>query len=241
LLESELFGHEKGAFTGASAPRRGRIELAAGGSFFLDEIAELKPELQAKLLRVLQEKSFERVGGSRTISADVRWIAATNKNLEALVGLGAFRDDLYHRIAVFPVELPPLRERRRDLLPLARALLTRVGASVGKPGLTLGASAEQTILAGEWRGNVRELLNSLERAAIVCDGREIGAHDLSPVGSRRTETARPPSEPQKLDEIERTAIEQALAAVDGNRRRAAERLGIGLRTLYEKLKRYGIG
>jgi two-component system response regulator FlrC len=241
LLESELFGHEKGAFTGASAPRRGRIELAAAGSFFLDEIAELKPELQAKLLRVLQEKAFERVGGGRSISADVRWIAATNKNLEAMVERGTFRDDLYHRIAVFPVELPPLRERKKDLLPLARSLLARVAASVGKRDLELTPEAEQQILAGEWRGNVRELLNALERAAIVCDGKHIAAQDLSPVGARRSEAQRAPSEPQTLDDIERAAIQQALAAVDGNRRKAAERLGIGLRTLYEKLKRYGIG
>jgi len=241
LLESELFGHEKGAFTGASAPRRGRIELAAGGSFFLDEIAELKPELQAKLLRVLQEKAFERVGGGRSISADVRWIAATNKDLEAMVERGAFRDDLYHRIAVFPVELPPLRERRKDLLPLAQSLLVRVAASVGKRDLVLTPEAEQQILAGEWRGNVRELLNALERAAIVCDGKHIAAQDLSPVGARRNEVQRGGSEPRTLDDIERTAIQQALAAVEGNRRKAAERLGIGLRTLYEKLKRYGIG
>jgi two-component system response regulator AtoC len=243
LLESELFGHEKGAFTGATAPRRGRIELASGGSFFLDEIGELKPELQAKLLRVLQERSFERIGGTRTISADVRWIAATNRDLEARVASGAFREDLYHRIAVFPVELPPLRERRQDLLPLARGLLARVATSIGKPGLELGADAEEAILAAEWRGNARELLNALERAAIVCEGHGITAEDLNPIGRRRTapRLSQPADrESQTLDDVERRAIEQALAAVSGNRRKAAERLGIGLRTLYEKLKRYGL-
>jgi len=243
LLESELFGHEKGAFTGASGQRRGRLELAAGGTFFLDEIGELKPELQAKLLRVLQERSFERIGGGRTIPVDVRFIAATNKSLEAMVATGAFREDLYHRIAVFPVELPPLRERREDLLPLARHLLARVGAELGKRELELGADAEAAILAAEWRGNVRELLNALERAAIVCEGTQILAEHLLPVG-RRSPSAQPASRPvenQTLDDLERTAIEQALVAVQGNRRLAAERLGIGLRTLYEKLKRYGIG
>jgi two-component system response regulator FlrC len=243
LLESELFGHEKGAFTGASGQRRGRLELAAGGSFFLDEIGELKPELQAKLLRVLQERSFERIGGSRTIPLDVRFIAATNKNLEEMVSKGAFREDLYHRIAVFPVELPPLRERRGDLLPLARTLLARVGAELGKRDLSLSADAEAAILSAEWRGNVRELLNALERAAIVCEGPAIQADDLIPIGRRAAPAKDAPKDPghQTLDDLERDAIERALAAVQGNRRLAAERLGIGLRTLYEKLKRYGIG
>ncbi|HWU86433.1 MAG TPA: sigma-54 dependent transcriptional regulator, partial [Kofleriaceae bacterium] len=126
LLESELFGHEKGAFTGATERKRGRVELADGGSFFLDEVGELKPELQAKLLRVLQEKRFERVGGSRTLESDVRWIAATNRDLRAMIDVGAFREDLYHRLAVFPIKLPPLRERAHDLLPLARHLLERI-------------------------------------------------------------------------------------------------------------------
>ncbi len=245
LLESELFGHEKGAFTGASTQRRGRLELASGGTFFLDEIAELKPELQAKLLRVLQERSFERIGGGRTIPVDVRFIAATNKDLEAMVAKGSFRDDLYHRIAVFPVELPPLRERRKDLMPLARQLLETVSATVGKRGLTLDASAEQAILAGEWRGNVRELLNSLERAAIVCEGQLIRAEDLHPPGRRAPRPGMDAADlighDQTLDELERLAIERALLTVDGNRRKAAEKLGIGLRTLYEKLKRYDIG
>ncbi len=243
LLESELFGHEKGAFTGATGQRRGRLELAAGGTFFLDEIGELKPELQAKLLRVLQERSFERIGGGRTIPVDVRFIAATNKSLEEMVAKGAFREDLYHRIAVFPVELPPLRERRQDLLPLARHLLARVGAELGKRELELAADAEAAILAAEWRGNVRELLNALERAVIVCEGTQILAEHLLPVGRRSpsTQPAAKPIENQTLDDLERAAIEQALVAVQGNRRLAAERLGIGLRTLYEKLKRYGIG
>jgi two-component system response regulator FlrC len=160
-----------------------------------------------------------------------------------MVEAGSFREDLYHRLAVFPVELPPLRERRADLLPLAQSILVRIAASVGKRGLELAESAKQAILSAEWRGNVRELSNALERAAIVTDGSQITAADLEPVGKRRT-TAREADDgalgAQTLEDIERIAIEKALAAVDGNRRKAAERLGIGLRTLYEKLKRYGI-
>ena len=131
LLESELFGHEKGAFTGAAQRRRGRVELADGGTFFLDEVAELKPELQAKLLRVMQERRFERVGGTQTIEADVRWVAATNRDLHALIEQERFREDLYHRLAVFPIELPPLRERPQDILPMAECLLARLGRQFG--------------------------------------------------------------------------------------------------------------
>jgi len=237
LLESELFGHEKGAFTGATAAKRGRIELAAGGTFFLDEVGELKPDLQAKLLRVLQERSFERVGGSRSIAADVRWIAATNRDLGRMVAEGEFREDLYHRLAVFPIRLPPLRERRSDIPHLARALVERVGADVGKAGLQLDASAEQRLLTASWPGNVRELRNALERAAILAEGKLIRAEHivLDPLSTG----ADPLS--GTLDVIERRAIERALAEVDGNRKRCAERLGIGLRTLYEKLKQYELG
>src|SRR5215467_7471200 len=147
LLESELFGHEKGAFTGASERKRGRLELADGGTFFLDEVGELKPELQAKLLRVLQERRFERVGGSRTLEVDVRWIAATNRDLRAMIDAGTFREDLYHRLAVFPIKLPPLRERRADLIPIAKALLTRVAADLGRGVPKLTPAAEQRLLA----------------------------------------------------------------------------------------------
>jgi len=252
LLESELFGHEKGAFTGANAARRGRIELAAQGSFFLDEVGELKPELQAKLLRVLQERTFDRLGGSRTLTADVRWIAATNRDLWAMVKSGHFREDLYHRLAVFPIELPPLRERRDDILPLARALLARVATSVGRRGLVLSPEAERVIVQGCWSGNVRELANALERAAIVCEGTVVVPEDLDPTPAWRSRppTAEPAGRTRReaelestvetLESVERRAIERALALVEGNRRRAAEHLGIGERTLYEKLKRYGL-
>jgi two-component system response regulator AtoC len=236
LMESEIFGHEKGAFTGASSARRGRLELADGGSLFLDEIGELKLELQAKLLRVIQERRFERVGGTRTIEVDVRWIAATNRNLEEMVAARTFREDLYHRLAVFPVRLPPLRERRHDLLPIAEALLARVAADLGRPPLKLDDVARERIEKGVWRGNVRELGNALERAAILADGDVVRGDDFqvamaSPLADIAGGT---------MEEIERGAIERALSEAGGNRRRAAERLGIGERTLYDKLKRYGI-
>ncbi|HXY68582.1 MAG TPA: sigma-54 dependent transcriptional regulator [Gemmatimonadales bacterium] len=237
LLESELFGHEKGAFTGAVSARRGRIELADGGTFFLDEIGEMPPAVQAKLLRVLQDRRFERVGGSRTIEADVRWVAATNRSVDALRSSGALREDLYHRLAVFPVRLPPLRERPRDILPLARRLLARSGAAIGRPHLTLAPDAEARLVAAPWPGNVRELANVLERAAILCDGDDVREEHLE-LGEAALPGDGGANGGATLDAIERVAIEQALAAVGGNRRAAAERLGIGLRTLYDKLKRY---
>ena len=239
LLESELFGHEKGAFTGASSARRGRIELAEGGTFFLDEIGEMTPALQAKLLRVLEDRRYERVGGTRTLEADVRWIAATNRDIEELRATGALREDLYHRLGGFPIRLPPLRERRRDIEPLAEMLLARVGATVGRTRLTLTADAKQKILAAPWPGNVRELVNALERAAILAGGDEIRAEHLDLAEGGVPHPARTAA--ATLEELEREAIEEALAAAGGNRRAAADRLGIGLRTLYEKLKRYKDG
>jgi len=241
VLESELFGHEKGAFTGAVATRRGRVELAEGGTLFLDEVAELKTELQAKLLRVIQERRFERVGSSRTLEADVRWVAATNRDLEAAMAEGHFREDLYHRLAVFPVRLPPLRERRGDIVPLAHTLLERIGRELGRPGLRLADDA--ALATADWPGNVRELANALERAAILADGPELRAADvLSAGGTGALAGARRPAAPGggTLSDVERDAIVRALAESKGNRRKAAERLGIGLRTLYDKISRYGL-
>ncbi|HEY0195233.1 MAG TPA: sigma-54 dependent transcriptional regulator [Kofleriaceae bacterium] len=237
LLESELFGHEKGAFTGATDRQRGRLELADGGTFFLDEVGELKQELQAKLLRVLQERRFERVGGSRTLEVDVRWIAATNRDLRAMIDDGRFREDLYHRLAVFPIKLPPLRDRKVDLLPLARSLLERVAKDLKRNLPRLNQSAEQRIATASWRGNVRELANTLERAAILADGDVIDAsHIWLEEGAIRS--APKTDEVRPLAELEREAILHALDVVGGNRKRAAELLGIGERTLYDRLKKY---
>ncbi len=247
LLESELFGHERGAFTGAHERRRGRLELAAGGTFFLDEVGELKLDLQAKLLRVLQERRFERVGGHRTLDADVRWIAATNRDLAALMREGRFREDLYHRLAVFPIELPPLSERREDIPSLARALLERIRRDLKRAALSLDAEAERCLRDASWPGNVRQLANALERAAILAEGDTIGAEhldglaaqtELAPAAGSAALPGGDALPPVTLDALEREAIVRALDAVSGNRRLAAERLGIGLRTLYDKLKRY---
>jgi len=249
VIESELFGHEKGAFTGAVATRRGRIELAEGGTLFLDEVAELKVELQAKLLRVLQERRFERVGSGRTLEADVRWVAATNRDLGSAIAQGRFREDLYHRLAVFPVRMPPLRERRADVAPLARALLARIGRELGRPGLALPDETTAALAAAEWPGNVRELANALERAAILADAEELRAGDVlsarghgTVAGGAPSGATRPHPSPGAgtLTDIERDAIVRTLAEVDGNRRQAAKRLGIGLRTLYDKIHRYGL-
>ena len=235
LIEAELFGYERGAFTGATERRRGRIELASGGTFFLDEIGELRPEIQAKLLRVLQDGSFEHIGGRQKITADVRWIAATNRNLEAMMEEGTFREDLYHRLALFPIHLPPLRERPNDIVPLAEDLLEQMCRRSGR-ALKLDAAARDILRRHAWRGNVRELSNTLERAVIMAEGDTIQAEDL--VLERYS---RPREKPAgRFEDAERAVLVSALEECGGNRRRAAELLGIAERTLYLKMRRHNV-
>lgn len=238
LVESEMFGHEKGAFTGANERRRGRFELADGGTLFLDEIAELPAPLQAKLLRVLQERRFERVGGSREIHVDVRIVAATNRDLAEEIGEGRFREDLYHRLAVFPVRLPSLRDRPADLEPLVRHLLDRIGPELGRGRVDVEGRALEKLGRYPWPGNVRELSNVLERAAILSAGRPIQPEDLTVDGPAGA--APSPALGGSLRDLEREAIRRALEETGGHRKQAAERLGIGLRTLYEKIKLYDL-
>jgi two-component system, NtrC family, response regulator AtoC len=232
LIESELFGHERGAFTGATGQHAGRFERAAGGTLFLDEIGELDAGLQAKLLRVLQEKTFERVGGTRQITADVRILAATNRNLKQSVADGAFREDLYYRLSTFPIEIPPLRERTSDIRRLARFFLDSASRELNKPGLTLSPEAESVLMEYGWPGNVRELQNTMERLAILCDGM-VEPDDL-PI------TSTGPARAVLFKDIERKAIEEALAENHGNRTRTAKQLGISLRTLQYRLKEYNL-
>ncbi len=235
LLEAELFGYEAGAFTGADARRCGRLEAAAGGTVLLDEVGELPLATQTRFLRVLQARTLRRVGGIDEVPLDVRFIAATHRDLPGLVEQGRFRADLYHRLAVFPIHLPPLRARRADIAPLAQRLLGDIAARLGCPGLDLDPEAARWLVGCDWPGNVRALINALERAAIMTDGETIGVDAL--IGPRRSRGGRPRS----MAEVERDAIEHALAYTDGHRRQAAEILGIGLRTLYDKLKRYDLG
>ncbi len=239
LLESELFGHEKGSFTGAHAQRRGRIELADGGTFFLDEVGELHPGLQAKLLRVLEERKFERLGGAQVIEVDVRWVAATHRDLRAMVREGTFREDLYHRLAVFPVKLPPLRERREDIVPLAESLVADLSRAAGRVAPRLDEGMKARLVMEAWPGNVRELRNALERAMILADGDVLREEHLWLEPSEERGARAEPLGAESLADLERRTIEATLAEVGGNRRAAAKKLGIGLRTLYDKLKKYG--
>ncbi|MEW5974817.1 MAG: sigma-54 dependent transcriptional regulator [Acidobacteriota bacterium] len=231
LLESELFGHEKGAFTGAIAQHIGRFERAHGGTLFLDEIGELDPGLQSKLLRVLQEREFERVGGSRIISVDVRIVAASNRDLKKAVQEGGYREDFYYRVSVFPIQLPPLKERREDVEPLTESFLNRISRRLGKPSKRLAPSAQKMLRDYDWPGNVRELENVLERALIIARGHSIQPEDLP------LEEALQVS-PRTLAEIEKDAILRALGENDGHHRKTAEQLGISLRTLQYRLKDY---
>jgi len=244
LLESELFGHERGAFTGADRQKPGRFELAAHGTLFLDEIGELSAAVQVKLLRVLQEREFQRVGGTATLKADVRLIAATNRDLTAEMAAGRFRSDLFYRLGVFNVHLPPLRARGDDVLLLADSFIRSLAAKMGKGDVTLSRDARELLRRHAWPGNIRELQNAVERALITCEGTLVtAAHLAIPLPP---EPIRPPGSPEpvrpaaSMAELERKAIIDALQRTHGHKARAAELLGITRFQLYSRLKRYHI-
>jgi DNA-binding NtrC family response regulator len=239
LLESELFGHEKGAFTGATQARQGKFELASGGTIFLDEIGELPLALQSKFLRVLQERVFERVGGSREIRVDLRVVAATNRDLAEEVRGRRFREDLYYRLNVFPLQLPALRDRRDGLPVLVRYLLQRAAIQTGRDLQDIEPQALELLSGYSWPGNIRELQNVIERAVILCKGTITGA-DLSDVVRQPVVTSDSVRAGGSLKDRERASILEALASCNNNRRLAAEKLGISKRTLQYRLKEYGL-
>jgi two-component system response regulator FlrC len=252
LIESELFGHEKGAFTGAVAARRGRFEEADGGTIFLDEVGEVRPDLQVRLLRVLQDRAVQRVGGTGTRPVDVRVVAATNRDLLSAIASGGFREDLYYRLAVFPVRLPPLREREGDVDRLADAFLARFASGHGRPARGFSPEARKALRLYAWPGNVRELENVVERAVLMEDGDAVSLGSLpdAVVETLAADAARTaaagsgaagarPDEIRPLDEEERRLVRRALDATGGNVQDAARRLGISRATIYRKLERWG--
>ena len=251
LLESELFGHERGAFTGAISTKIGRLEQAAGGTLFLDEIAEMAPVLQAKLLRVLQEREFQRLGGTRVLKSDVRVLAATNRDLTAAIGKGELREDLYYRLNVFEIHIPALRERREDILPLAEAFLEELSRSMGRSVAGISKDARDWLNAYPWPGNVRELRNAIERAILLCDGALI-ARDHLPAALGQADAVRQgradlkitdvsPSSGVRLEDVERSFIEQAMRDAHGNKAKAARQLGLTRAQLYTRIEKYGLG
>jgi len=237
LLESELFGHEKGAFTGAIRQRGGRFEQADGGTVFLDEIGEIPPSSQIKLLRVLQTQSFERVGGDQTLKVNVRVLAATNKDLSREVQEGNFREDLFYRLNVIPIILPPLRERINDIVPLANHFLRCFALQQGKDIQEISPEAVRMILDYSWPGNVRELENSIEHAVVLAKGSRIEPVDL-PAVLRKTAAVAQPVDSSLIFDSERALLERVLTECNWNKKTAARRLGMGRTTLYAKLKKY---
>jgi len=242
LIESELFGHEKGAFTGAVARKRGRFEMAEGGTLFLDEIGDLSPAMQVKLLRVLQEREFERVGGTETLKVNVRLIAATNVDLEQAVSDGRFRSDLYYRLNVFSIYLPPLRERKTDILLLADHFLDKYGGQNGKRIKRISTPAIDMLMSYHWPGNVRELENVVERATLVCEGNVIHGYHLPPTlqTAEGSGTVTKMSLDQAVSSFEKDLIQDALKTARGNRARAARLLDTTERILGYKVKKYEI-
>ena len=248
LLESELFGHERGAFTGAVAAKPGRIEQAGGGVLFLDEVGEMIPTVQAKLLRVLEEREYMRLGSTRVLHADIRVIAATNRDLHAAMERGEFREDLYYRLGVFEIALPPLRERLEDVLELADTFLEQIGETVGKPAAGIARDARDQLLGYTWPGNVRELRNAIERAVILADGGYIRSEHLPVTGARQAASAN--GEPAgaaafppggvNLEAIERSFVIKALRQARHNKTRAAKLLGLTRAQLYSRIEKYGL-
>ncbi|HSV55775.1 MAG TPA: sigma-54 dependent transcriptional regulator, partial [Magnetospirillaceae bacterium] len=241
LLESELFGHEKGSFTGATARKRGRFELAHKGTLFLDEIGDINQNVQIKILRVLQERKFERVGGEDTLETDVRIIAATNRDLKSEIEKGTFREDLYYRLNVVNIHVPPLRERKDDIPLLAGAFLREFSEENGKNLEGFDAKVRAAFFGYGWPGNVRELRNCVESAVVMARGNLVTMDDLPPGirASQENGTVRIPAG-STLADAERILIRETLAAQGGNKSRASEVLGIGRKTLYQKLQEYGL-
>jgi len=247
LLESELFGHERGAFTGAVAAKPGRIEQASGGVLFLDEVGEMAPTVQAKLLRVLEEREFMRLGSTRVLRAEIRVIAATNRDLHAAMQRGEFREDLYYRLGVFEIALPPLRERLEDVLDLADSFLEEIGESVGRPPMGIARDAQDQLLAYRWPGNVRELRNAIERAVILADGGLIRSEHLPVAASRPTAatiehagSGALPAGGVNLEALERSLVIKALTQARHNKTRAAKLLGLTRAQLYSRIEKYGL-
>lgn len=242
LLEAELFGHEKGAFTGAIRERKGRFELAHRGTLFLDEVADLGPAVQAKVLRVLQEREFERIGGTQTIKVDVRVVSATRKRLEDEVLAGRLREDLFYRLKVIPVVLPPLRERKEDILPLAQHFVEKYARPLGKEIQGISPEACRPLLAYHWPGNVRELEASIQRAVTLTKSPVLTPEDISLEGiSAASNHVSAPAQPlmEAIRETERRYLQEVLRSVGGQKQRAAQILGISRKTLWKKLKQLG--
>jgi len=236
LLESELFGYERGAFTSAQQAKPGQVELASGGVLFLDEVSEMSLSAQAKFLRLLQEREFQRLGGTRLLKANIRVIAATNRDLRKAVERGDFREDLFYRLGVFDIQIPPLRERPSDIVPLSETFLQEIGRSFGRPAAGLTREARQALLQYEWPGNVRELRNVLERAAILCEGAPIGTNHLT----LRSGAKAPRNDTTDLSAIERTMIAKVMQECRGNKTRAARRLGLSRTQLHLRIRKYGL-
>ena len=247
LLESELFGHEKGAFTGAVRQKKGKFELAKGGTIFLDEIGDIPLDSQVKLLRILQEKQFDRVGGEQTLEADIRVVAATNRTLKEMVKEGTFREDLFYRLEVIPINIPPLRERRSDIPALVELFLRKKSEEMNMPSKELAKEATDALSAYAWPGNVRELENVIERTLVLSDGDEIGIQDLPifegeslPAHAREAVANGEIPLNKMLDDLERELIEKAMNQSNRVKTRAAEILGIKTSALYYKLDKYGL-